>query len=275
MRRIDPRTAHRRPELSQHFLRDAAVARALIRRLPFPSGAFVVEAGAGDGLITAALADAGFRVLAVEKDERLFRLLRQRLAGQPRVACRHADFLAFPLPSVPYRVVSNVPYAITAALVRRLLHAARPPDDALLIVQREAAEKFAGTPRETRFSLLYKPWFEITMMGAVARRDFVPPPRVHSVLLRIRPRVLPLVAAGRASDYRSFITATFGQGAPEVSHALRRYVTARQVKRLGRDLGFPRDCRASQLTFDQWLGIFRFVEHECLGHDPTRRTVAA
>jgi 23S rRNA (adenine-N6)-dimethyltransferase len=275
MRRVDPRTTHRRPELSQHFLRDAAVARALIRRLPFSPGELVVEAGAGDGMLTAALTDAGFRVLAVEKDERLFRLLRQRFAGQPRVACHHADFLAFPLPSVPYRVVSNVPYAITAALVRRLLHAARPPDDAMLIVQREAAEKFAGAPRETQFSLLYKPWFEITIMGAVARRDFVPPPRVHSVLLRIRPRALPLIADGSGSDYRSFVATTFGRGAPEVSHALRRYLTTRQVKRLGHDLGFPRDCRASQLTFDQWLGIFRFVEHECLGHDPTRRAVAA
>jgi len=275
MRRIDPRTAQRRPELSQHFLRDAAVARALVRRLPFPPGALVIEAGAGDGLITAALADAGFRVIAVEKDERLFSLLRLRLASRPAVACHHADFLVFPLPSVPYRVVSNVPYAITAALVRRLLHAARPPDDALLVVQREAAEKFAGTPRDTQFSLLYKPWFEITIVGAVARRDFVPPPRVHSVLLRIRRRVLPLVADCSAPAYRSFIAATFGRGAPEVSHALRRYLTARQVKRLGRDLGFRRDCRASQLTFDQWLGIFRFVEHECLGHDPTRRAVAA
>ena len=127
MRRTDPRITHRRPELSQHFLRDAATARAIVRRLPFSPGDLVVEAGAGDGLLTEALAGAGFHVLAVEKDERLFGLLRQRLANRPDVACHRADFLTFPLPSVPYRVVSNVPYAITAALVRKLLHAARRP----------------------------------------------------------------------------------------------------------------------------------------------------
>ncbi len=188
MRRTDPRITHRRPELSQHFLRDAATARAIVRRLAFSPGDLVVEAGAGDGLLTEALAGAGFRVIAVEKDERLFGLLRQRVANRPNVACHHADFLTFALPSVPYRVVSNVPYAITAALVRKLLHAARPPDGAMLIVQREAAEKFAGTPRETLFSLLHKPWFEISVAGIVRRRDFVPAPRVHSVLLRIRRR---------------------------------------------------------------------------------------
>ena len=274
MRRVNPRLAHRRPELSQHFLRNAAVARALVHRMAFASGDLVVDAGAGDGALTQALADAGCRVIAVEKDERLYRQLARRFAGHPNVESRHADILAFPLPSTPYRVVSNVPYAITAALVRKLLHAARPPGEALLIVQREAAQKFAGTPRETQFSLLHKPWFDITIAGAVARRDFSPPPRVHSSLLSIRHRGVPLVAGGSGPDYRSFIATTFGRGAPEASHALRRYLTPRQMYRLGRDLGFARDARASQLTFDQWLGIFRFVEHECLGHDPTRRVAA-
>ena len=138
-------------------------------------------------------------------------------------------------------------------------------------MQREAAEKFAGTPRETLFSLLHKPWFDITIAGSLRRRDFVPRPRVASALLHIERRDRPLVAAREASAYRSFITATFGHGAPEVTRALRRHLTAHQLKRLGHDLGFSRDCRASQLTFGQWLGIFRFVEHECLGHDPTQR----
>jgi 23S rRNA (adenine-N6)-dimethyltransferase len=267
--RTDPRITHRRPELSQHFLRDAAVARALVRRLAFSRGDLVVEAGAGDGLLTQALADAGLRVIAVEKDERLYARLRQRFARQPDVECHLGDFLAFPLPSTPYRVVSNVPYGITAAVVRTLLHAARPPDEAVLIVQREAAEKFAGAPRETQFSLLHKPWFEISIVGSVARRDFAPEPRVQSALLRLRRRPACLIDDSSAPAYRSFVQESFGRGAPEVSHGLRRYLTARQIKRLARDHGFVADARPSQLNFDQWLAIFRFVEHECLGHDPT------
>lgn len=275
MRRTDQQISQRRPELSQHFLRDAAVARAIVRRLTCAPGDLVVEAGAGDGALTEALADAGLRVVAVEKDARLYRLLRERFALRPEVTCHHADFLAFPLPATPYRVVSNVPYAITAALVRKLLHAARPPNEALLIVQREAAEKFAGTPRETQFSLLHKPWSEISIAGAVARRDFVPLPRVASALLRISRRATPLVGAASASRYRTFVRQTFGRGTREISQSLRRYLTARQIRRLADDLSFARHGPASQLTFDQWLGVFRFVEHECLGHDPTRSPMAA
>ena len=271
MRRPDLRIAHRRPELSQHFLRDADVARALVRRIGFPPSAFVVEPGAGDGALTEALADARFRVLAVEKDERLYELLRRRLAGRDAVVCRHGDFLTLPMPRAPYRVVSNVPYGITAAVVRKLLDAPRPPDEAALIVQREAAEKFAGAPRETRFSLLHKPWFDIRIDSAVPKHCFEPPPRVHSVLMRIRPRAAPLLAASSAPAYRRFIAETFGQGGPEVSRGLRRFVTSRQLARLRHDLGFSANARPSELAFSQWLAIFRFVEHECLGHDPTAR----
>ena len=274
MRRINPRLAHRRPELSQHFLRNAAVARALVHRMAFASGDLVVDAGAGDGALTQALADAGCRVIAVEKDERLYRQLARRFAGHPNVESRHADILAFPLPSTPYRVVSNVPYAITAALVRKLLRAARPPGEALLIVQREAAQKFAGTPRETLFSLLWKPYYEIAIACAVPRRDFVPPPRVESALLLLRRRDLPLVTAASARAYQSFVTKALAHGAPDMSRGFRPFVTAPQLKRLARDLGFDARGATSQLTFDQWLGIFRFVEHECLGHDPTWRTCA-
>jgi 23S rRNA (adenine-N6)-dimethyltransferase len=269
MRRHDLRRARRRPELSQHFLRDASAARALVQRLAFPPGAFVIEPGAGDGALTAALADADFRVLAVEKDERLFELLRRRFIGRETVVCRCGDFLAMQLPELPYRVVSNVPYTITAAMVRKLLDAPRPPNDAALIVQREAAEKFAGAPRETRLSLLHRPWFEIRIEYGVPRHCFAPPPRVRSVLMRIRPRAAPLVDAASAPAYRRFIVEAFGQGGREASRGLRRFVTAQQLARLRHDLGFAADARPSELAFSQWLAIFRFVEHECLGHDPT------
>jgi 23S rRNA (adenine-N6)-dimethyltransferase len=270
MRRPDPRVTQRRPELSQHFLREGP-ARALVRGLQFPPGTLVVEPGAGDGALTIALAQRGLSVLAIERDERLYRLLDRRTARYRDVQCVRGDFLATALPSTPYNVVSNVPYGITAALVRKLLHAVRPPDEAVLIVQREAAAKFAGTPRETLFSLLHKPWFEIDVVRQMRRNDFAPAPRVQSDVLRIRRRATALVAPDRAGAYKAFLRATFGHGAGDVSRALRRRLTATQVRRLGRDFGFGAHAAASQLTFAQWLAVFRFVEHECLGHDPTRR----
>src|SRR5205085_5304810 len=101
------------------------------------------------GALTEALAARGFRVVAIEKDARLYRRLAARFANRACVDCRHADMHDVRLPPARYRVVSNVPYAITASLIRKLLAAHPHPLDAFLIVQREPAQKFAGEPIET------------------------------------------------------------------------------------------------------------------------------
>ncbi|MHB8684439.1 MAG: 23S ribosomal RNA methyltransferase Erm [Dehalococcoidia bacterium] len=249
----------RRPELSQHFLRDPRLARALVGGMRLPRGSLVLEVGPGRGTITEALADAGFRVIAVEKDVRLYRSLRARFIGRTNIECHHADFLSFRAPARPHAVVSSVPYGITTAVVRRVLGSAAT--DAFLIVQREAAQKFAGVPTETLFSLLHKPWHEITIERAFRRTDFVPQPSVESALLRVRRRERPLVARGEAADYRAFVGSGFG--APSMREALGERFTWRQIARLSRDLRFSRDARPPQLTFPQWLALFRFLEHVC------------
>ncbi|MBI5289153.1 MAG: rRNA adenine N(6)-methyltransferase family protein [Chloroflexi bacterium] len=181
----------RQPELSQHFARDT-VARLIAARLP-AHPRLVIEAGAGAGEITQALAGRGFHILAIEKDPALFRMLTSRFAGISNVDYRLGDFLEFPMPREPYAVVSNVPFGITAALVGKLLSAPRPPDHALLVVQREAAQRFAGDPRQTRIALLHRPWFDITIEHAFRRDDFMPAPSVDCALIRLARRTRPLV----------------------------------------------------------------------------------
>ncbi len=257
----------RSPELSQHFLRPEAASR-LVASLPLRRGILVVEIGAGAGALTEALATAGFRVIAIEKDARLFRSLRARFIGRTNVECHHADALTFPLPRGPYAVVANLPYGITSAIVRRLLSAAPPPVEAFLVVQAEAAAKFAGTPEESMFSLLHKPWFDFAVMRRVPRGAFEPRPRVRSAVLRISRREAPLVDDASARAYRRFVASTFGARGDTVRATLKRRLSHRQMLRLARDSGFALSARPSQLTFDQWLMIFRFQEHCCSGRDP-------
>ena len=250
----------RRPELSQHFARDT-VAHRLASLVP-PHVPLVVEAGAGTGAITGAIAGAiaarGHRVLAVERDPALFRVLASRFASHAAVECRLADFLHLTLPREPYAVVSNVPFTITAALVGKLLAAYPPPVEALLIVQREAAQRFTGRPRSNRLALLSYPWFDITVEHAFRRHDFIPAPSVDCVLLRIRPRACPLVPPRLRHDYRAFVEGAFGTRRQRARDSLRAYFTEPQFVRLARDLGFDRHARPSEIAPEAWLGLFRF-----------------
>ena len=114
-------------------------------------------------MLTRALAERCGRLVAVEIDEGLFVELRAAFRDDPHVVLVHDDFLRHQLPDGPYKVFASVPCNRTAAIIRRLADAPVPPDDAYCIVQREAAERFCGTPHasETRSSLLLKPWFQV------------------------------------------------------------------------------------------------------------------
>jgi 23S rRNA (adenine-N6)-dimethyltransferase len=271
--RTDERRLPRRAELSQHFLRDPALARALVEGMRLARGSLVLEIGPGRGMITAALADAGFRVIAVEKDVRLYRSLRARFMGRTNVECHHGDALEYEAPREPHVVVSNVPYNITAALVRRTVESRAT--DAFLIVQREAAEKFAGVPAESLFSLLHKPSFELTIGRAFTRTDFEPAPAVESVLLRIQRRDVPLLDARERAGYRAFVLASFGTRRQRARDALRLRFTEPQIVRLMHELRIARDARPSEISFPQWLALFRFQARTRCDAWPRGRTPRA
>ncbi len=196
----------------------------------------------------------------MEFDGALAEALRARFHGDGGVTIVRSDFLRFRLPDVPYKVVGNIPFHRTAAIVRRLVQADPPPRDAWLVVQREAAERFAGGPcsRETRSSLLLKPWWQIEIARRLRRTDFDPPPGVDAVALWLARRTRPLVDRLEAADYRRFIRRCFGRDGRSIRRCLRSEFTRTQIHRLGRDLRFDPSGPLRGLTFDQWLALFRF-----------------
>lgn len=196
----------------------------------------------------------------MEFDGALAEALRMRFRGDDRVTIVCSDFLRFRLPDVPYKVLGNIPFNRTAGIVRRLVEADPPPRDAWLVVQREAAERFAGAPcaRETRSSLLLKPWWQIEIARRFRRTDFDPPPRVDAVALWLARRTRPLVDRFEAADYRRFIRSGFGRDGRSIWRCLRSEFTRPQIRRLGRDLRFDPSGPLRSLTFDQWLALFRF-----------------
>ena len=250
----------RRADLSQHFLRSRSLAASLIAQAPVQRNDLVVEIGPGRGILTRELARRCREVVAVEFDGALSEALRTRFLSDDRVTIVRSDFLRFRLPGVPYKVVGNIPFNLTAAIVRRLVQADSPPQDAWLVVQREAAERFAGSPhsRETLRSLLLKPWWQIEIARRFRRDDFDPPPRVDAVALWLARRTRPLVDRFQAADYRRFIRSCFGRDGRSIRRCLRSEFTRTQIHRLSRDLGFDPSGPPSGLTFDQWLALFRF-----------------
>jgi 23S rRNA (adenine-N6)-dimethyltransferase len=207
----------RRRRLGQNFL-GSAFAERLVARAAFGRGDFVVEVGPGLGAFTAALARRGAEVVAVELDPCLAPQLRARLAPElrDRVRVVRGDFLSFPLPRRPFRVLGSLPFGRTTEILRRLL------DDPLcplvradLVVQWEVARKRIAAPPVTLLSTLWAPWWEFEIVCRIPASEFTPTPSVDAAFVSVRRRSRPLLPPGMARSYAKFVRAHWPfRGAP-------------------------------------------------------------
>lgn len=163
---------------------DPEHAERLVTEADLPARALVLDVGAGHGALTAPLVDAGHRVVAVEAHPGRAAHLRQRFGRNITVV--QADARDLRLPRRPFHVVASPPYAITTPLLRALLAPRGRLRSAHLVVQLQAARRFADgrAPGAGRWMHEY----ELAVVRPVPRRAFRPPPAVPSAVLRIRRR---------------------------------------------------------------------------------------
>jgi 23S rRNA (adenine-N6)-dimethyltransferase len=193
----------------QHLLVDPAVVERLLARLELRPGDLVVDVGAGRGALTLPLAAAGVRVLAIERDRDLVRELQaavERAGLAARVQLRRADLRQVPWPRSTYRVVANPPFALSTALLSRLLDdPARGPVSATLLLQREVARKRARQPASTLRSAAWSPWWTFELGDTVPRAAFRPVPAVDTAWLHVVRRDPPLLPTTLAPGFAATI----------------------------------------------------------------------
>ena len=250
-----PDRAVRRRTLSQNFLVDRRAIDALVDGSGVGDGDLVVDIGAGNGLISAALVRRGAQVLAIERDPSLAERLRAKFATWPAVTVVEGDVLETPLPDEPFRVVANIPFGITTKILRHLLDA-----DALaradVIVQSEVARKRGSGGRGTLLNACWEPWFEFGTGARIAATAFRPRPRVDAAVLIVIRRSAPPVDPAARRDYTDFVTAAFEGARPTVASALARSIPRSRFTGLARELGFGADALPAQLDVHQWAGLF-------------------
>lgn len=185
-----------RRDLGQNFLTDAPLADKLARRAGVQPGEGVLEIGTGLGILTRALADAGARVVSVEVDAGLVRLLRAEHALPAGVELVHGDAMALDLASLCDRVgvtraVANLPYASASPLLRRLLDLRGRLVGWSVMLQRELADRLVAVPGTKEYgslTLLHALCAEARRELDVHPRCFVPAPRVGSSFVTLRSR---------------------------------------------------------------------------------------
>jgi 23S rRNA (adenine-N6)-dimethyltransferase len=265
---VSGRASRRRPELGQHFLAGGRLAAELVEQAGVGAGDLVVEIGAGTGVLTEALARRAGRVLAVECDPRLADRARARLATYGNVRVMTADALVMRMPRRPFRVVANLPFGVTAAILRRLLGDPRSPlERADLVVQEQAARRYAARRPGRPETIAWGAFYELAAGRRFGPDCFRPPPRVGAAVLtasRRRPPLVPVPGRGR---FAALLGTAFRHPGLPLRRSLVPPLTYRQLRRLGRELGFGLDARPGDLDAVQWAGLYALVDR---GRDGAR-----
>ena len=211
--------------LSQHFLTDRTILEKIVDALDPAPADVVLEIGAGKGTLTAVLCPRVRSVTAIEKDRRLVAELGMRSAecGMEKVTVVHGDALrvdwhalvtphsAFPIPH--FKIVGNIPYAITSPLLDKALTPPLP-DRIVFLVQAEVAARVAAAPGSKTYGALsvgVQAVCRVERLFLVRAGAFHPRPRVDSALLRLTPLATPAVAPEELAGLRVFVAACFSR----------------------------------------------------------------
>ena len=262
--------------LGQHFLRDGRTIQRIIEALAPKPDETIVEIGPGTGALTSTLIESGSRVIAVEFDRKLVPLLSERFSEFPNFKLVMADALTVDfceavLPARKARLVANLPYNISTAILQRLISQRACFEEMVLMLQREVVERLlapAGTTDRGFISVLVEAYCEAENLFDVAPGAFRPPPKVWSSVMRLKFRPKILVDVQNEDLLWATVSAGFAQKRKTILNNLRHAPEPLQdvLKRNGgasivlckAQVDLQR--RAETLTVEEWGRITRAME---------------
>jgi 16S rRNA (adenine1518-N6/adenine1519-N6)-dimethyltransferase len=253
----------KKKSLGQHFLASAHYLALIADSAHIAEGERVLEIGPGEGALTRELLARGARVVAIEKDHRLMPLLKEKFAQEvkeEKLSLIEGDVLEYDMSyffnaHTSYKVVANIPYYITGAIIEKFLSSKGQPTSMTLLVQKEVALRIAREQKESILSLSVKAYGVPRYIKTVPAGAFSPPPDVDSAILAIEhisrnnfesslheKKFFLLLKAGFAHKrklLRRNLETALGETATDALEAA----------------GIPLEARAEDVTLENWLSL--------------------
>ncbi|MEX1007314.1 MAG: 16S rRNA (adenine(1518)-N(6)/adenine(1519)-N(6))-dimethyltransferase RsmA [Acidimicrobiia bacterium] len=254
--------------LGQHFLADPNTARRVTTLAAVQPGDAVLEIGPGLGSLTLALLERGARVLALEVDATLARVLESVLdragVGRDTVEVRVADAASVDWSAVlmdgsEWSCVSNLPYNVAVPVVVRLLEGAPAVTRIVVMVQREVGERLAAGPGDPEYgavSVKVAYYAAASLLGTVPPTVFVPRPKVESALVGLRRREAPPVSVPSEAELFALVRSGFAQRRKMLRSSLRPVLGA-QAAQVLEAAGVAPTARAETLGLEEWAALAR------------------
>jgi 16S rRNA (adenine1518-N6/adenine1519-N6)-dimethyltransferase len=257
----------------QHFLVDALVLQRIIAAADADPTLPIVEIGAGLGVLTRALAEAreaerpasSAPIIALEIDRRLIPLLTERLKAFPTVRIIHGDVLHLDPQTLdletPYDVIGNIPYNITAKLLRHLLSWSPRPRRMTFLMDAAVARRVTARPPDMRVLAVSVHVYAEPMIVEmpIPPSAFLPEPKVASAIIRFNLRDEPRIPQKDRDAFFRLVRAGFSQKRKTLQNALRAFwrCAPAESATILNGAGIDATRRAQTLTIEEWYTLLK------------------
>lgn len=247
--------------LGQNFLIDQRALKAAIDAANLNKEDVVLEVGSGIGTLTQALAEHAGKIIAIEKDFTMIEILKETLADYKNVEVINGDILRYTPDATQYKVVANIPYYLTSAMIRRFLEDKYPPKIMVLMVQKEVAQRMsAKPPNMSLLAAAVQYYAKVDIIRQVSRNCFWPAPSVDSTIIAITPQESR--SPEESQRFFRVVKAGFSQPRKQLgnnlSHGLKKDKYTVQKWLAGN--GILPTQRAQTLNVAQWIALASSAE---------------
>ena len=273
------RTRHK-PKLGQNFLVDHSAARRIVEALGDISNRTVIEIGPGEGVLTDLLVERAKKVIGVELDRVLAAQLRMRYSTRTNVEVLESDFVTVEFPSMLGRrpgplhdlrptkpetvdIIGNIPYYLTSDIILRILALHSSVERAVIMVQREVADRISATPGTRDYGLLSATaqlYARTEKLFTLPPTAFSPPPEVHSTVLRLTmaPRLAELQV--QEEPFIGFLRLAFAQKRKTLANNLKGTYSDSSIKAGLKSAGLRADVRAEAVPLEKMATLSRSLQ---------------
>lgn len=246
-------------KLGQHWLRDAQALNGIVDIADIEPDDTVLEIGPGLGTLTELLAKKCKRLVCVEFDAALIAGLEEKFSQQPHVSIVLDDIRSFdPSGLEPnYKIVANIPYYLTSALIRRFSIIDNLPASMTLLIQKEVAERVAAKPGKLSILGVSAQLYHEIQLGAVVPANlFEPAPQVDSQVVHLVRRTKPLFAANNEAVMKT-VKAGFAEKRKKLANSLSGslQIDKSEVEAQLAELGMNKNVRAQEVSLEEWAEI--------------------
>lgn len=249
--------------LGQHWLYDETSLLTMCEAAQVDAADTVLEVGPGLGTLTHHLLSYKARVVAVEYDRILAEKLKKHYLNHPRFVVHNEDILNFDFTSLPedYKIVANIPYYLTSLLLRTITEASRRFSVAVLLVQKEVAERVCAKPGNMSIlAVSVQLYSEPSLERVVLAELFTPPPKVDSQILVLKKRPQPLFTVDE-KKFMKIVKAGFSLKRKKLKTSLAYglSISKQQAEEFLVKADISPDERAQQLRLDDWYALYKVL----------------